>query len=390
MKYSAGSIRHIRDDIWQARFTYYEDPDDHTTKKQTARNFRASSEREAQQEKARIHDQLEREAEFAAFFPSEVSSPTTLEDYLMDHIDRQEGNGSIEFSTAGNYRSLSKRLVRYLGDIPLKKITTAKVAKAEREMLENGLSRCVISDTHGHLRRELHRAVDEGIITVNPISRMRPPKVEKKDKNSLDAETRKRVMGIIDDMVESRLTLAIRMGLCEGLRNSEVCGLKWEDLDFESGVLKVRHAVVSSNGKVQEKITKTPASRRDIPLDPELARRLKRWASRIYDNEPQQLRGVYVLGTEDGHFYQPSTLRWQFNSFVETNEIIGTTGKPPTFYALRHTFATMLLQAGVDPKTVASLMGHTSVSMTLDVYACTDPKAKAAAGAVLSQVIAER
>lgn len=71
----------------------------------------------------------------------------------MDHIDRQEGNGSIEFSTAGNYRSLSKRLVRYLGDIPLKKITTAKVAKAEREMLENGLSRCVISDTHGHLRR---------------------------------------------------------------------------------------------------------------------------------------------------------------------------------------------------------------------------------------------
>lgn len=83
MRYSAGSIRHIRDDIWQARFTYYEDPDDHTTKKQTARNFRASSEREAQQEKARIHDQLEREAEFAAFFPSEVSIPTTLEDYLM-------------------------------------------------------------------------------------------------------------------------------------------------------------------------------------------------------------------------------------------------------------------------------------------------------------------
>ncbi len=78
------------------------------------------------------------------------------------------------------------------------------------------------------------------------------------------------------------------------------------------------------------------------------------------------------------------------DSFVETNEIIGTTGKQPTFYALRHTFATMLLQAGVDPKTVASLMGHTSVSMTLDVYACTDPKAKAAAGAVLSQVIAER
>ena len=120
MRYSAGSIRHIRDDIWQARFTYYEDPDDHTTKKQTARNFRASSEREAQQEKARIHDQLEREAEFAAFLPSEVSSPTTLEEYLMEHIDRQEGNGSIEFSTAGNYRSLSKRLVRYLGDIPLK------------------------------------------------------------------------------------------------------------------------------------------------------------------------------------------------------------------------------------------------------------------------------
>ena len=348
MRYSAGSIRHIRDDIWQARFTYYEDPDDHTTKKQTARNFRASSEREAQQEKARIHDQLEREAELAAFFPSEVISPTTLEDYLMEHIDRQEGNGSIEFSTAGNYRSLSKRLVRYLGDVPLKKITTEKVAKAERKMLDDGLARCVISDTHGHLRRELYRAVDEGIIAVNPIARMRPPRVEKKDKNSLDAETRRRVLGIIDDMVESRLTLAIRMGLSEGLRNSEVCGLKWEDLDFETGTLKVRHAVVSSNGKVREKVTKTPASRRDIPLDAELARRLKRWASRVFDNEPQQLRGFYVLGTEDGQFYQPSTLRWQFTSFVETNEIIGTTGKPPTFYALRHTFRqTALLQVTV-------------------------------------------
>ena len=144
-------------------------------------------------------------------------------------------------------------------------------------------------------------------------------------------------------------------------------------------------------GKVVEKGPKTSAGRRDVPIDPDLVKRLRARARTVFGTQKlSKLQGFYVLGDTEGHYYGHHALSRAFHDFADKWEIYGTTGELATFYSLRHTYATMLLRAGVDAKTVASLMGHSSVAMTLNVYASTDPQAKAAAGAVVADLMTQR
>lgn len=96
------------------------------------------------------------------------------------------------------------------------------------------------------------------------------------------------------------------------------------------------------------------------------------------------------MGDKDGVFLRPAELTRAFRRLAREHDIYGTNGELATFYSLRHTYATMLLRAGVDAKTLASLMGHSSVAMTLNVYASTDPQARAAAGAIVANLMSQR
>lgn len=97
-----------------------------------------------------------------------------------------------------------------------------------------------------------------------------------------------------------------------------------------------------------------------------------------------------MVGDKDGVFLRPADLTHSFRRLAKEHDIYGTTGELATFYSLRHTYATMLLRPGVDAKTVTSLMGHSSVAMTLNAYASTDPQARAAAGAVVADLMSQR
>lgn len=101
-------------------------------------------------------------------------------------------------------------------------------------------------------------------------------------------------------------------------------------------------------------------------------------------------RSALYYGDEKGAFYHPTALIKEFRSFAKLYDIRDVRGNLATYYCLRHTFATTLLQNGVDAKTAASLMGHSSVAETLNTYASTDPSAKAAAGQVVERIMAER
>lgn len=119
--------------------------------------------------------------------------------------------------------------------------------------------------------------------------------------------------------------------------------------------------------------------------------KLKTRAREVFETErPSDLQGFYVVGDKDGVFLRSADLTRSFRRLAKEHDIYGTTGELATFYSLRHTYATMLLRAGVDAKTVASLMGHSSVAMTLNVYASMDPQARAAAGAVVADLMSQR
>lgn len=135
MKYTAGKVRHIRDDIYQARFTWHEGRQGEKVAHQVARNFRASSNREAEQKQAAIHAQLERETRIEQIMPAR----TDIADYLYSYARMRECAGAIEKTTLANYCSSTKHILRHIHDVPISKITAPMVLHMDKMLLADGL-----------------------------------------------------------------------------------------------------------------------------------------------------------------------------------------------------------------------------------------------------------
>jgi len=390
MKYTPGSKKPVGKDRWKARFFYYEE---NGTKREVSRNYVAKGEREAERKKLAIHEQLEREAVIEQAIPEAKGGRRAFVDYASSYIERRAAAHLIEPTTAANYRNSLKIICRHLPDVTVAGFTSDMLLDLDSKLLADGLCPDTVAKAHRLIKQILESATDSGHIQRNPITRStKPPKRLHREPNSLDDETRRHVLAILDNMRDSSLTLAIRLGLACGLRNEEACGLMWDDVDLRDGHISIAHCITCADGRIVEKGPKTSAGYREIPLDPDLTSRLqaRRELALEMTSTGHGMRGLYVLGKPTGGFYHPTFLTKDFRSFADTNGIYGVTGKLATYYSLRHTFATMLLRKGVDAKTVSSLMGHSTVAETLDTYASTDPLARAAAGRKISAIMAER
>ncbi|MFC2706354.1 MAG: site-specific integrase [Olsenella profusa] len=171
--------------------------------------------------------------------------------------------------------------------------------------------------------------------------------------------------------------MAIELALTTGMRRGgEVCALRWSDLG-EDGTITVSHALGNAEGDFYLKKPKTQGSRRTIPLTRHTWQALRDMrAESIRKMAAFGLSGdPFILGTQepDSRPYNPTQLGKDFAAFCKMN------GFSCTFHDLRHTFATMMIAAGTDVRTVASYLGHASVSMTLNIYTNVDSDAKRAA-----------
>ena len=175
----------------------------------------------------------------------------------------------------------------------------------------------------------------------------------------------------------SPLGLAVELALTTGMRRGEVCALRWSDVS-DDGTVTVSHALGNGEGGFYLKEPKTGSSARTIPLTAHTAAILK--AKRADSRRVLAEMGVpagnpFVLGTQEPESrpYNPTQLGKDFSAFCKMN------GFDCTFHDLRHTFATMMIGNGCNVRTMASYLGHASVSMTPDIYTDVAPEAKRAA-----------
>jgi integrase len=232
--------------------------------------------------------------------------------------------------------------------------------------MDSGLSARTVQYMHAVLQRALKVAVNDGLISRNPCAAVDPPQVRRKAIRPLN---RDQVRALFEAAADNRLEALYVVAVHCGLRQGELLGLKWEDVDLELGTLQIRRTL--SNGKFTP--PKTAKSRRSVSLTPTAVEALKRHSERqaremikadtLYQD--QNLVFASQVGT-------PLSRRNLTRSF---KALLRRAGLPHSvrFHDLRHTCATLLLGSGFNGKFVQELLGHATISITLDTYSHVMP-----------------
>jgi len=253
-----------------------------------------------------------------------------------------------------------------LGRITLKNLTTTQARWFYRERLDSGLAPATVHKLHIVLHKALKAAVADGLVPRNAAAGLKLPRITREEINPLSPkETHRLLEAASGDRLEALYVLAI----ATGLRQGELLALKWEDVDLERGVLRVRRTLTRVGGKVSLGEPKTKKSRRSVNLTDAAVEALRSHLSRQLE-EMEQMGSLYrpgglVFANETGGLINPSNLRNR--SFAR---LLKRAGLPPTtrFHDLRHTCATLLLSHNVNPKIVSEMLGHSSIAITLDTY----------------------
>jgi integrase len=287
----------------------------------------------------------------------------TTEEYLTNWL-----KDSVESTVRVSTYEVHRHIIPALSRIKLRDLNPVHVRAFYREKLDSGLSPATVRKMHSILRKALKQAVLDGLIPRNVCEAVKPPKVERKEITPLDRQQAMILLEVASgDRLEALYVLAVHTGLREG----ELLGLKWADVDLERGTLRLRHALVREGGKTVLGDLKTPKSRRSVRLTGMATDALRGHLERQL-MEMERMGSLYqpgglVFATESGTLINPSNLRNRsFKPLLR--RAFGVDGPDICFHDLRHTCATLLLSQGTHPKLVQELLGHATIAMTLDTY----------------------
>lgn len=295
---------------------------------------------------------------------------------------------SIREQTAYYYNNyIEKHIVPGIGDIKLDKLTTIQIqqfynklktsGRVQRyehiELKDKGLSNRFIRGVHSLLNSALEQAVRERLITANPAEGCKLPKIEKKEMKVLLPE---QIGSYLQEANRRGLLPAYYLELTSGLRRGELLALLWTDLDVENMTISVTKQVNRINGQLKVSQPKTSNSIRTIPIPKQAVDLL------ILEHEKHPDSPYMFPSPKTGTMYDP-------DSFRHTHEkILAAAGiEHIRFHDLRHTFATLSLQNGVDVKTLSNTLGHYSAGFTLDTYTQATQRMKREAADTIGSVI---
>ncbi len=252
-----------------------------------------------------------------------------------------------------------------IGKIPLNKLTQndlqqfyAKLKKSGRNRLTEkygqGLSDRMVRSCHTTCRAALEKAVAEGLIIVNPaIGCKLPPKKSKE----MQVLTQAEIMRFLLQAKAEGFYELFLLELTTGMRRGEILGLKWSDLNMQTGDLHISRQVVKVEGKTTVSTLKTKSSIRTIRLAKEMVELLTKM------KETAGSEWMFPSPVKENVPRDPSAVYRRFQLILERANC-----KKVRFHDLRHTFATMAIENGMDVKTLSSMIGHVSAETTLDIY----------------------
>jgi len=301
---------------------------------------------------------------------------------------------TIRPSTYNSYvQHVECHIVPHIGTVKLQKLSGAqvnvlyaKLAESGRKDGKSGLSAMTIHHVHACLHKACKDAVRWGHISRNPLDAADPPRKKSDGTKEMQTWTKEQLKAFLEAVQDERLSPLWHTIAMTGMRRGEAIGLRWSDVDLEAGRLSVRRALIPINREVVVREPKTAKGRRVIALDPATVEVLKAQAARQLDEQRDWdeawVETGLVFTQENGEALDPETVTRYFRQAVKKSML-----PQIRLHDLRHTHATLALQAGIHPKVVSERLSHATISITLDTYSHAIPAMQEGAAALIAELV---
>lgn len=294
----------------------------------------------------------------------------------------------IRPSTLRDYRMGLGRVRDRLGHVKLQELRPLDVEEFYASLLVSGrrygggLAPKSVRNVHIALRRSLADAERFGLVTRNVAALVKPPVPERRELTTWTADEVRTFLASVED---HGLFAAFRLIATTGMRRGEALGLRWSSVNLKIGRVQINRSLSVIDNVLSWDAPKTARSRRTVSLDPETVAALK--AHRKRQLEGRVLAGDawvdddLVFCNELGGEQHPDRFTRAFQAAAKR------AGLPPIrLHDLRHTWATLALEAGIHPKVVSERLGHATTSITLDIYSHVQPELDAQAATAVAQL----
>jgi integrase len=327
--------------------------------------------------------------------PAKLTLSEYLDRWLQDYVEANLRPKTIQW-----YGYIIDRHIKpNLGHILLGRLTPTDLQKFYAQTRAGGrlnedlkpsgepVSASTVRGCHRTIHRALTQAVKWGLVARNVADAVDPPQTDKPPRQTLTAE---QALAFLEVARESRYYVLYLAAISTGMRQGELLGLRWRDLDLQTGLARVSLQLGKPGPNMELAKVKTRRSVRPVVLPPTLVEALRELKD-VQDAEKVACHGHYedhdlVFTVPGGRPLHASNLtRRDFKPLLEKAKLPSI-----RFHDLRHTHATLLLGEGINPKIVSERLGHSAINITLDIYSHVLPNMQAEAALALDDALFKR
>ncbi len=314
-------------------------------------------------------------------------SDLTFEEFSQIFMAKYCAN--IGLITKDGYEKSLKRILPIIGKIKLNKITPLildnlylklKIGEKGQELGYHSMY-----SFYKLINVMFNQAIKWELLDKNPNLKANKPKREKKERNYYDLEQAQKLITCLEKE-NIKYRALITLALDSGARRSEICALRWTDIDFKTNTIKITKSLKVVKGIVDEATTKTDSSKREIIISNttmEILKEYKEWQDSIIAKKGKSWNNENrVFTSKDGNYIYPTTCDHTIKKIVKKYNLA-----PISFHELRHTSASILIYKGINPKAVSERLGHASTDITMEIYSHVFDVTKKASANIFDEVL---
>lgn len=293
--------------------------------------------------------------------PQKITVSEWLKYWLEEIVKPNKEQGTYYFYN----NIINNHVIPELGKIPLQDLKAVQIQKYyNKKMKESGLSSNTVKKHHNMLLTAFKVAVKQDILNINVVEKVEPPKMVRKEANFY---TTTEIQELFERIKGDKIEVAVKLAAFLGLRREELCGLRWQNIDFDKRKIFIKEARTAVGGTVVEKGTKNSSSERTLFISDDLYEVL--FNEFEHQKKNRDLLGEayektdYVIVHNDGKPYRPNYVSELFRVFIENNGM-----RKITLHGLRHSFATNANEMGISLFDISKALGHSTPSTTGRIY----------------------